>query len=353
MPKLKIALLYGGKSTEHEVSVHSAKTVAQILERKYDILKIFINKEGLWFLQDKLGSKQKEDAAVSPVVNSKYNLLAADGRNFKADVFFPILHGAMGEDGTMQGMFEILNSAYVGCGVLTSALGMDKELCKLLASFYGVPIVPYIKLDSYSKYKDEELEAAVKKLGYPLFVKPLRLGSSVGVSKVLIPKQLKGALSKAFDYENSVLIEKGIVPAREIFCAVVGSGDNIHTSLCGELMAVNGEFFDYKAKYEDPRGCDMKIPADISHETQDKMRIAAHDIFKVLRGDGFARVDFLLNRDGDFYFSEINTIPGLSDTSLFPNLWGASKKVYADILDILIHLALKRKQIKEGFSLER
>ena len=351
MAKLKIAVLYGGKSSEHDVSVHSAEAVAEILEKKYEVLKIFIDKKGAWFLQDKLGPSGGKP--VTPVIASNANLRVEGGGDIKADVFFPVLHGAMGEDGTMQGLLEILGVSYTGCGVLTSALGMDKELCKLLASFYGVPIAPYIKLESYTKYKDEQLEEAVLKLGYPLFVKPMSLGSSIGVSKVSNAKQLKGALAKAFTYEDSVLIEKGVENAREVFCAVVGFGENIHTSLCGELKMINSEFFDYKAKYEDPGGCDMVIPADIPKETQDKMRIAAHDIFRVLRGNGYARVDFLLGQNGDFYFSEINTIPGLSATSLFPNLWSGSKKTYEDILDILIHLALKRKQVKDSFSLER
>ena len=353
MAKLKIAVVYGGKSAEHEVSIHSAAAVAPLLTGKYDITNIFISKEGLWFVQDSPRPLQPGDISVTPVIAADANLQLQDGQKIKVDVFFPVLHGTMGEDGTIQGLFEILNTAYVGCGVLTSALGMDKELCKLLASFYGVPMAPYIKLSSDDSYKDEELEAAVQKLGYPLFVKPMSLGSSIGVTKVKDGKHLKGALAKAFNYEDTLLIEKGIENAREIFCAVVGYGNNIHTSLCGELTAVNSEFFDYKAKYEDPHGCDMIIPAKIPQDTQDKMRLAAHDIFKALRGNGLARADFLLGEDGKFYFSEINTIPGLSGTSLFPNLWLSSSKTYESILDILIHLALRRKQVAGGFSLER
>jgi D-alanine-D-alanine ligase len=352
MAKLKIAVLYGGMSSEHEVSIHSAATVAQTLAAKYEVLKILITRQGRWFLQDE-GPASAGGRPLTPVIMPGANLQTFDGQQLKADVFFPVLHGAMGEDGAMQGLFEILGAPYAGCGVLTSALGMDKELCKLLASFYGVPITPYIKLEMSDKYKDEELEAAVLKLGYPLFVKPVSLGSSIGVSKVDGPKNLKGALAKAFQYENSVLVEKGIAGAREIFCGVVGYGSQIHTSLCGELKALSSEFFDYKAKYEDPGGCDMIIPADIPRSAQDKMRIAAHDIFRALRGWGLARADFLMDAEGKFYFSEINTMPGMSDSSLFPNLWKSSKKTYEDILDILIHLALKRSQTRGTHSLER
>ncbi|MDR1123110.1 MAG: D-alanine--D-alanine ligase [Elusimicrobiota bacterium] len=352
MAKLKIAVLYGGRSSEHEVSIHSAAAVAQTLSAKYEVIKILITRQGLWFLQDE-GPAPAGGRPLTPVIMSDANLQTFDGQKLKADVFFPVLHGTMGEDGSMQGLFEILGAPYAGCGVLTSALGMDKELCKLLASFYGVPIVPYIKLEASDKYKDEELEAAVLKLGYPLFVKPMSLGSSIGVSKVDGPKRLKGALAQAFRYEDAVLIEKGIADAREIFCGVVGCDDKIHTSLCGELKALNGEFFDYKAKYEAPGGCDMIIPADIPQAAQDKMRIAAHDIFRALRGQGLARADFLMDARGNFYFSEINTMPGMSESSLFPNLWKSSKKTYEDILDILIHLALKRGQARGAHSLER
>jgi D-alanine-D-alanine ligase len=352
MAKLKIAVLYGGRSGEHEVSIHSAAAVARALSTKYEVLKILITKQGLWFLQDE-GPAPAGGRPLTPVIMPDANLQTFDGLKLKADVFFPVLHGATGEDGCIQGLFEILGAPYAGCGVLTSALGMDKELCKLLASFAGVPIAPYIKLEASAGYKDGELEAAVLKLGYPLFVKPVSLGSSIGVSRVEGPKHLKGALAKAFRYEDTVLIEKGIVNAREIFCGIVGCGDSIHTSLCGELKMLNSEFFDYKAKYEDPDGCDMIIPAAVPQAAQDKMRAAAHDVFRALRGQGLARADFLMDGGGKFYFSEINTMPGMSDTSLFPNLWRSSKKTYEDILDILIHLALKRAQTRGAYSLER
>lgn len=353
MKDITIGIIYGGKSTEHEVSVHSAAYVCDILEQKYKIIKIFISREGKWFVQEKCGPLQPADREVSPVICKDYNLYSLDGQTYKVDVFFPVLHGAMGEDGTMQGLFEILGVPYVGCGVLTSALGMDKELCKLLASFYGVKIAPYIKLEKDDNYDLPYLQAAVGGLGYPVFVKPVSLGSSVGVTRVDAPEELKPAIDKAFKYQGSILIEKGVDKAREVFCAVVGSGKNIHTSLCGELKAVKSAFFDYKAKYEDPHGCDMKIPADIPQETQDKMRKASALVFKVLRGCGLARMDFLLGSDGKFYFSEINTLPGMSATSLFPQLWQASGKKYEDVLDSLIKSAFDRKRENESYSIER
>ncbi len=353
MPKLTVAVLYGGKSSEHEVSVHSAQAVCETLEQKYNVIKIFISKEGLWYLQQNCGLKTDGDIEVSPVISQEYHLYSKDGQKLKADVFFPVLHGAMGEDGTMQGLFEIMNAAYVGCDVLTSAVGMDKEICKLLASFYNVPIAPYIKLEAGVEYNDGELFSAASKLGYPLFVKPVSLGSSIGVTKVEAEKDLKEAVGKAFKYDKAVLVEKAVNNAREIFCGVIGGGQDIHTSLCGELTAINSKFFDYHAKYEDPHGCDIKALADLPQKMQDDMRRDSATVFKVLRGDGLARVDFLLGDDGKYYFSEINTMPGMSHTSLFPQLWQASGKTYPEVLDILIHLGITRKAWRDKLSLER
>lgn len=231
MPNLTVAVLYGGKSSEHEVSIHSAQSVCETLEKKYKVLKVFISKECRWYLQEVCGAKQPSDKEISPVVTADSNLYTIAGERFKADIFFPVLHGAMGEDGTIQGMFEILNVPYVGCGVLTSALGMDKELCKLLASFYGIPIVPYVKLESSVNYEMPEIKKAVSVLGYPLFVKPMSLGSSIGVTRVDKEEELEAAIEKAFKYEGSILIEKGIDKAREIFCGVLGLNSEIHTSL--------------------------------------------------------------------------------------------------------------------------
>jgi len=352
MSKLKIAVLYGGKSTEHEVSVHSAGTVCEILEKKYDVTKIFINKQGQWFLQKICSFYKDGDIKASPAVSEKGQILTEKGY-IKVDAFFPVLHGAMGEDGTMQGLFEILNTPYIGCGVLTSALGMDKELCKILAAANGVPMVPYIKLQSYGKYDIKNVKKSAKDLGYPLFVKPMSLGSSVGVSKVDNEGGLEGAINEAFKYERDILIEKAVISPREVFCGVIGGAGEVYTSLCGELVDIKSEFFDYKAKYQIPHGCDIKAPAALPETLQEEMRSSAKKVFEILRGCGLARVDFLLGKDGKYYFSEINTIPGLSLTSLFPELWQATGRKYEDVLDYLIELALKRHKDNAELSLER
>ncbi len=355
MQKMKVAVMYGGKSTEHEVSVHSAKDVCDILEKKYEVFKIFIDKQGLWYLQKECSTKiTNQDIQVSPLIFKDANLSTFGGEKIKIDVFFPVLHGAMGEDGTMQGLFEILDVPYVSCGVLTSAMGINKEISKLMASFYGVPIVPYIKLRKTDKYELPLLQEAVKKLGYPLFVKPINLGSSIGVSRVEKPENLEEAIKEAFRYDDTLLIEKGIDKAREVFCAVVGDyQEEIHTSLCGELKTTNNAFFDYEAKYNIAGGCDMFIPAPLDKETQDKIRAASYEVFKALQGSGFARVDFLISQEGKFYFSEINTIPGMSLTSLFPQLMEASGKKYEDILDSLINNALARKTKQDSLSINK
>lgn len=355
MSKLKIAVIYGGKSTEHEVSVHSAKDVCDLLAKKYQVLKIFISKQGLWYLQKKCSCKiAKEDKQITPIISKKAALYTKEGKLVKVDVFFPVLHGAMGEDGTIQGLFEILDKPYVGCSVLTSALGINKELSKLLASFYGVPIVPYIKLKRNDKYELPLLKAAVKQLGYPLFVKPANLGSSIGVSRVDKPEDLQKAIKIAFKYDDTLLIEKGIDKAREVFCAVVGDYQGqIHTSLCGELKTANNVFFDYEAKYNISGGCDMYIPAKLDKTMQDDLRKASYEVFKALQGSGLARVDFLISQDGKFYFSEINTLPGMSLTSLFPQLMAASGKTYQKVLDFLIKSALERKARQNSLSINK
>lgn len=353
MKDISVGVIYGGKSSEHEVSVHSAGYVCELLERKYKVLKIYISREGKWFLQGKCLGAAGGGEEVSPAVNGGYNLRSSSGETYKADVFFPVLHGAMGEDGTIQGLFEIMGVPYVGCGVLTSALGMDKELCKILASYRGINIVPYIKLEKQAKYNEAALKEAVKALGYPVFVKPVSLGSSVGVTRVEGEDSLAGAIAEAFKYEGNILVEKGIDKAREVFCAVIRDGKETRTSLCGELKAVNSAFFDYKAKYEDPHGCDMNIPADIPAAMHKDMREASAVIFDTLRGLGLGRIDFLLGADGRFYFSEINTLPGLSASSLFPQLWEASGIKYEDVLDMLLGAAFERKRENDGYSIQR
>lgn len=342
MAATKIIVLYGGKSTEHEVSVHSAQTVCRVLAAqttKYQIYPVFISKEGYWFLQKTCGPQTPADIPVTPVLCPDKTLQAVDGSfSIKADVVFPVVHGTNCEDGTLQGFLETLNIPYVGCGVLTSAVGMDKELTKLLAREAGIAITPYQKVSRLEKYDKEKLAAWVQER-LPVFVKPVRLGSSVGVSKVTHLDQLEKAIEDALKFDTDALIEQGIDHAREIFCAVYGQTSRVVASACGELRTVAGEFFDYNAKYIVAGGCETQVPAKISAQTEQKMRKDAQAIFRMIQGQGLARVDFLMDASGKYYMSEINTIPGMSETSLFPQLFEASGVRYEQILDELIELA--------------
>lgn len=357
MSVLKVGVLYGGKSTEHEVSVHSAQTVCRILAQqpaKYRVYPIFISRGGEWFLQSSCGEQTPEDISITPVVLPQANLLGVDGKfKEKIDVFFPVLHGTNGEDGVLQGLLESLDAAYVGCGVLASAMGMDKEVAKLAASSLGVPTLPHRKITRGEEYNRAELEEWVQGQGYPVFVKPVSLGSSVGVSKVNEVRQLHTAVEKALSFDGCVMVEKGVDHAREIFCALYGDQTQVQASACGELKTLSHEFFDYESKYLIQGGCETRVPADIPAQMQDDMKKNARLVFKALRANGLARVDFLLGKDGKYYFSEINTLPGMSETSLFPQLFEASGVSYREILEGLIQNAQQVHRQKAQLALNR
>ncbi len=357
MTRLQVAVLYGGKSTEHEVSVHSAQTVVRVLTQKserYQIYPIFIDKQGYWFLQKSCGPHQADDKPITPVLTPETNLQALDGSwKAKIDVFFPVLHGTNCEDGTMQGFLETLDVPYVGCGVLASAMGMDKVVTKLLAQCAGVPVLPFFPVHRRTSYDENQLRAWVEKQGLPVFVKPVRLGSSVGVRKVKTLDELKPAIDFALQFDSDVMIEKGVDHAREIFCALYGQGADVKASACGELRMIAGEFFDYNAKYIVEGGCETKVPADIPADTAAKMRADSMAVFHALNGSGLARADFLMDKDGTYYFSEINTMPGMSETSLFPQLFEACGESYPQILDGLIEQAQAVYQRKKALSLNR
>lgn len=341
MARTRLIVLYGGKSTEHEVSIHSAQTVCRLLAaqpEKYQIYPVFISKQGYWFLQQECGPQMPQDIPVTPVLRPEGVLQKSDGTLLEADVVFPVVHGTNCEDGTLQGFLETLNIPYVGCGVLTSAIGMDKELTKLLAREAGIATVPYQKVSRGVAYDEQALAAWVQER-LPVFVKPVRLGSSVGVTRVICVDQLEGALADALKFDTDALVEQGIDHAREIFCAVYGDGLTVKTSACGELRTVAGEFFDYNAKYVVTGGCETQVPANIPPQTEAAMRHDTEVLFRALQGHGLARVDYLMDKNGQYFMSEINTLPGMSETSLFPQLFEASGESYLTILDDLIRIA--------------
>ena len=340
MKTLTIAVLYGGKSTEHEVSVHSAGDVCLELQKKHKILPIFISKTGQWFLQKKCGFKTKNDVTISPLFDGK--LIDGKGKKYKADLFFPVLHDTFGEDGCVQGLFETLGVKYIGCKVLASALAMNKELSKEIAIKANIPVLPWFSLNKNEKLDKKTVLQNAKKLGYPIFVKPNSLGSSIGITKVNKESELLPAINKAFKFENHILVEKGLDNAREVFCAVIETApDKFKASACGELIKSDSEFFDYETKYHNPHGCDMEIPAKLPKTLQTKLQEYTKKFFIALGGTGLSRIDFLISEDGKkAYFSEINTLPGLSKTSLFPNLLKEEGLPYTKQLDILIKTAL-------------
>ena len=349
-------VLYGGKSTEHEVSVHSAQTVCRLLGKQtqaYQVYPVFIDKKGYWWLQKTCGPQTPQDQPITPVLKEGVTLQSLDGSwQLKADVFFPVLHGTNCEDGTMQGFLETLDVPYVGCQVLASAMGMDKEITKLVAREHGVAVLPYRTIHRDEAYDKKELEAWVKSQGFPVFVKPVRLGSSVGVRKVKTLSELHEAIAFALQFDTDAMVEKGVDHAREIFCALYGSGAELKSSACGELRTVAGEFFDYNAKYLVTGGCETNVPADIPPQTAAQMRKDSEIVFRALRASGLARADFLMDASGNYYFSEINTLPGMSETSLFPQLFEASGENYEEILKGLIEQALRAHAQKKALVLE-
>lgn len=353
---LQVVVLYGGKSTEHEVSVHSAQTVCRLLaqSKRYTVYPVFIDKQGRWFLQTSCGGKTAHDKPISPLISPQAHLQALDGSwQLKADVFFPVLHGTNCEDGTMQGFLETLDVPYVGCGVLASAMGMNKIIAKQLAQDAGVRVLPFQVVHRGENYNQQALCAWAEKQGLPVFVKPVSLGSSVGVRKVKTLAELKPAVDFALQFDQEVMIEKGVDRAREIFCALYGEGPTVKSSACGELRTVEGEFFDYNAKYVVAGGCETNVPADIPPQTAAQMRKDSETIFRELRGSGLARVDFLMDREGNYYFSEINTLPGMSETSLYPQLFESCGESYPRLLDGLIDQACAVWSRKRELSLNR
>ncbi|WP_424244747.1 D-alanine-D-alanine ligase [Elusimicrobium posterum] len=347
MSKVKVAVLYGGKSVEHEVSVHSAEKVCELLSDKFEVLNIFIDKTGHWFLQDACGPATSSDRPVYPTLSKDGVLFDHRNRKIDIDVFFPVLHGTKGEDGALQGFFEVAEIPFTGCGVIASAMGMNKEISKIIAQKYGVPILPYVLVARGFEITKEFEENVSTMLGLPVFVKPVNLGSSIGVTKVKEIKDLKAAVEYAAQFDTEILVEKGVDSPREIFCAIKESPAGVQASLCGELIPNGSEFFDYDSKYIDPNGCITKVPASIDKELEEEMRAASLAVFKGLKCAGLARVDFLLDAEGNYYFSEINTLPGMSDTSLFPQLWRASGSDYKTILEELVETALKHAQLKK------
>jgi len=362
----RVLVIFGGQSSEHEVSRISATSILKnINKEKYEVLTMGITKDGKWLPYngdiDKIPSGEWEQIALSENVKSigtKNSLLDAmvvcndtDGNidksgkaqvsGKKIDVVFPVLHGCNGEDGTIQGLFELASVPYVGCGVLGSALGMDKIYAKIMFEKAGIPQADYLYFTrkEISRDVDNVVSRIEEKFAYPIFVKPSNAGSSVGVVKAHDKKELEEALNFAARYDRKVLVEE-YINGREVECAVLGN-DDPEASTVGEVIPGN-EFYDYRAKYID-NSSKIKIPADLPEETIEKIRGYAVKAFKALDCCGLARVDFFVHKEsGRVYINEINTMPGFTSISMYPMLWEASGVPYGELIERLINLAIER-----------
>ena len=351
--KIRVGILFGGRSAEHEVSLQSAKNVVDALDKtKYEPVLIGIDKKGHWHISDsskyllhaenpkliKLNESRKE---VGLIPGRKENqFMVADQREAMSDidVVFPILHGPLGEDGTIQGMLRLANLPFVGSSVLGSAVCMDKDVTKRLLSQAGLPICKYLAFKK-SDAKKIKYSEVTKTLGSPIFVKPANMGSSVGVSKVKSESEFHAALTSAFTYDQKILIEEGIV-GRELEVSILGN-DNPITSIVGEIIP-QAEFYSYEAKYIDENGAVLDIPAKIDGSTSDEVKSLAVKAFKALECAGLARCDFFFRKDGKLLINEINTIPGFTRISMYPKLWEASGISYSELIDRLLQLAIER-----------
>ena len=355
--KIRVGVLFGGRSCEHEVSLQSARGVMAAIDRdKYDIVPIGVTKSGQWLtLKDTLlaGNPPQLPDKGAPVtllpspLQGQLTPLNEDIEPARLDVVFPLIHGPLGEDGTVQGLFELAGVPYVGSGVLGSAAGMDKAIMKALFQQAGLPVSPYkVVLRQRWQVEPETVRRDCETdLVYPWFVKPANMGSSVGVVKVHGPEEFAAAMNEAARYDRKLLVEQGVEDAHEVEVAVLGN-DRPQASVPGEILPCN-EFYDYRAKYLD-NASELIIPAALPQAVNDRLRAYAVAAFSALDCAGLARVDFLVGRrDHAIYLLEANTLPGFTPISMYPKLWEASGIPYAELIDRLIQLALERHRERE------
>ena len=356
--RLRVAVLFGGRSGEHDVSLMSARSVMSVLDpARYEVTRIGITREGEWVTgEDVLESLERGDTNhLDRVVlsgNPKRSVLfvlrsTKIGDKFETltpvDVFFPVLHGPFGEDGTLQGLLELADVAYVGAGVVGSSVGMDKGVFKDVMRANHIPIVDSILFlrSDIEKDMNSVIEKAEKLGAYPLFTKPANLGSSVGISKCNSRSDLGEGLMEATRFDRRVLIERGVVDGREIEVSVLGN-DNPQASVCGEVLP-SREFYSYEAKYKDGTS-GLIIPAQLPDDIAEQIRVYAIHAYKAIDCAGMARADFFVEKTTNkIYLNELNTLPGFTSISMYPKLWQASELSYAKLVDRLIELALERK----------
>ncbi|MBI2827893.1 MAG: D-alanine--D-alanine ligase [Acidobacteria bacterium] len=351
MRKLRVGIIFGGRSGEHDVSIASAASIFKHLDRtRYDAIPIHIEKNGRWMLG---GNAPDARSAAGPIEGGVTEARqpvepSAVVSGSRLDVVFPVLHGPYGEDGTVQGLLELANVPYVGAGVLGSAVAMDKAVMKTLFAACGLPIVPHLTVLRREWLVEQQRsigDRAANELRFPMFVKPANLGSSVGISKAKSAADFAGAMELAFQFDRKVVVEAAVPRAREIECAVLGN-DTPEASVPGEIIP-SREFYDYEAKYLD-EGSRLLIPAPLTDTHTAEIRRWAIDAFRAVDGAGMSRVDFLVAGDtGRTFVNEVNTIPGFTAISMYPKLWEASGVPYPALLDRLIALALERHAEKQ------
>src|SRR5882724_3782923 len=362
--KIRIGILFGGRSAEHEVSLQSAKNIIDAIDtNKYELVLIGIDKKGQWHLNEEsrfplpatesglptLPETGENLALVPGKQIEQLVALSGEQRPGSLDVIFPVLHGPFGEDGTVQGLLKLANIAFVGAGVLGSAIGMDKDVMKRLLRDAGIPIARFLVINRYSS-KEIGFDDARDQLGLPLFIKPANLGSSVGIHKVKDRKEFESAVRDALNYDNKILIEQ-CIRGREIECSVLGN-ENPIASVPGEILPRH-EFYSYEAKYLDESGAALEIPAKLPPPTSECIRQLAIETFSVLCCEGMARVDFFLRNGEEIIVNEINTIPGFTRISMYPKLWEATGVPYGELIDRLIQLALERFEREKRLKTDR
>ena len=383
MKRLRIGVIYGGRSSEHEVSLASAASIFdQLNVERYEPVPLFIDKAGSWCIPNQfpttksagtLIEQSRNNDPLKKVINNEAIFLpcptpetiltiARDSsvqgksvdravvRGFSLDVVFPIVHGSYGEDGTLQGLLELANIPYVGASVLSSALAMDKTMAKVHFAAHGLPLVRHMVISAkdFEQNPDGVINPLELKLGYPVFVKPANQGSSVGVSKATDKNTLRSALATASNFDDKLLVEVAVENPREIECSVLGN-ETPEVSIPGEVIPV-GEFYDYEAKYLDDRS-ELIIPAKLTKIQTQRIQSMAITAYRALDCSGLARVDFLYdNSDGQTYINEVNTLPGFTTISQYAKLWEASGLSYPALLDRLIELAFERHQRRQRFQ---
>lgn len=348
---MKIVLLYGGRSAEHDVSILSAYSVLNaIYYDYYQVQLVFITKDGKWVKGPLLTEKPKNES----VLNLTWDTKDATGEiispsTIKEDdaVVFPLLHGPNGEDGTIQGFLETIDMPYIGAGVLTSACGMDKIMTKYILQAAGIPQVPYVPVlkNLWKENPKQIFEQCEGTLLYPMFVKPANMGSSVGISKAENREELQNSLQEAYKYDTRAIVEQGI-EAREIEVAILGNED-VRTTLAGEIVK-DVAFYDYNSKYIDNQIV-MQIPAEVTEDVQEKAQEFAKKAYIMLGGSGLSRCDFFLTNKNELFLNELNTMPGFTQYSMYPSLWEKMGLKYGDLIEELIQLALKRYKQRQSF----